>query len=94
MKNHNMVLAIKAIMKARAMGIIWKLILQIVLDRPSAIVNAWNKIDKRPARCPAKILIHPGNKTESVFQCSECQTFVSCVGTDGRCGGCSPFSYY
>ncbi len=90
MNNHNMKLAIKATMKARAMGIIWKLILQIIMDKPSAIVNAWAKIDKRPDRCPAKISIHQGNSPESVFQCSKCQAFVAVVGTDGRCGRCNP----
>ena len=48
MKNHNMKLAIKATMKARAMGIIWKLILQIIMDKPSAIVNAWQKLGATP----------------------------------------------
>ena len=77
--NHNMTKAVKALMKARAMGIVWKLILQIILDRPSAIVNAWNKLDKRPDRCPVK-----------VWQCSQCRKIVQAIGSDGRCGRCTP----
>ena len=77
--NYNMKKAIKILMKARAMGIVWKLILQIILDRPSAIVNAWNKLDKRPDRCPTK-----------VFHCSKCQRFVTAIGIDGRCGRYTP----
>lgn len=69
----------KNIDEGQAMGIVWKLILQIILDRTSAIVNAWNKLDKRPDCCPAK-----------VFHCSGCQTFVAAVGSDGRCGRCNP----
>ena len=77
--NHNMKKAIKIVMRARALGIIWKLILQIILDRPSAIINAWNKLDKRPDPCPAKIWYY-----------IKCNMLVKAVGSDGRCGRCTP----
>lgn len=76
--NHNMKKAVKILMKARAKGIVWKLILQIVMDRPSAIINAWARIDKKRELCPAK-----------VWECSQCERFVASVGSDGRCGGCN-----
>jgi hypothetical protein len=88
--NHNMKKAIEIIMKARALGIIWRLILQIILDRPSAIVNAWANMNKRPDLCPAKILIHKGNQTENIYQCRECLRSVAAVGNDDRCGRCNP----
>ena len=79
--NHNMRKAHKAVMKARAMGILWKLVMQIILDRPSAIVNAWNKLDKRAGACPAKI-----------FFCTKCGHIANKLDTDGKCGRCAPLS--
>jgi len=83
MKNHNMKKAIKILMQARAKGIVWKLILQIILDRPSAIINAWSRIDKNPELCPAK-----------VWECSQCHKLVASAGNDGRCGRCNPTSNF
>lgn len=71
--------AVKVLMNARARGIVWKLVLQIVMDQPSALVNAWREIDRSPEPCPVK-----------VWQCNECQAFVAAIGQDGRCGRCNP----
>lgn len=47
--------ATKILMLARSRGIVWKLLLQILMAAPSAIINAWREIEREPEPCPLKV---------------------------------------
>ena len=90
MKNHNIKKAIRIVMLARGRKIIWKLILQIIHDRPSAIVNAWGNMNQQAEWPPERIIITPGKPMKTIYHCQSCLQDVNCVGPDGRCGRCNP----
>ena len=71
-KNHKA--AIKAIIEAhRTPGKMREIWLEILADKPSAIVNAWEKV--KPQRYPDK--------------CDKCKREIFYPMKDGLCGPCS-----